>query len=1054
MLTISASPQTTLAGPLVFLPLGSSSDYLLPGFGTSVGLSYSPIEDLPLSLEGGMEFVLSGVGSSATTIAVLEPRFGFAWKAFSLGPVAFTARVGVGLWIAGLSDSSASEFGPALDAGLRIEARLADWRPWLAAGYSAEFGLGSGIKTGGGIGLDLPSDLNFITATPESLIVPVSLSIGQTLPGLSSRLAFSPGCGAFIPFGDGFTGNSALGHLVVAYRLLPNLPLDAVTRLEYGHAFAFDLLAARLGFSWHLIGLGPFQVTLDVGAGGWVGRAIDGSATSFGPSAEAGLGIEAAFGLFRPGIHASYVAQLGLERGVALAASLGFGLPFDTDPEAEQSGILPASFGRGWRTPSGRLSFRSGTVADIPLGSASSYLRQGFGGDLGLALRTTPAVPLDLEGGIDYANWSNIGNSAADLDLVSIRAGLAWKALALGPVGIAAFAHGGFWIGKLRSDAELTPGPLVDVGLRASAFLGQWAPWLELSYAPYLGLFSALRLGLGLAWTPSPAAEASAPAIQRKTAVASASAIPAAAAKKPIATAKPEATAKPVVLKTGPSGLQVLEIVLDPVFPVFFRWYEGNALGYVRVRNGGKLPIDSISTSFFVKQFMSDAKECEGPTTIKPGEETRLPLLALFTDSILGVSEGNTVSAGITLGYSVKGKSQQLQLTTSMKLYDRNATNWSDDRRAAAFVTAKDPLVLRMSKNVAGFMEQAKRFGMPKAFAAALAIFESQRAYGMRYIVDPASSFAAASSQEDAVDFIQFPRQSLDYKAGDCDDLSVLGAALLESIGVSTAFVTVPGHIYIAIDLELAPEEARKRFKADSLIIQGGRSWLPMEVTALEGDFMASWALGAQEWRDATRVGLAAIYPVAQAWTVYPPVGFTGDAVQVQPPDPTALSSLCSAQLERYAEQAIAVTVDGINGDIKKQGKIPRLLNSLGVAYASVGIYSKAKIAFAEATAKEDFAMALVNLGNLAFLSKEWDQALGYYDRAAKKSPKDPKILLAIARANHELENYGQVKDWYSRLKAADPALAARFSYLELKGEEAIRAADAAGTKEIVVWSE
>jgi transglutaminase-like putative cysteine protease len=35
------------------------------------------------------------------------------------------------------------------------------------------------------------------------------------------------------------------------------------------------------------------------------------------------------------------------------------------------------------------------------------------------------------------------------------------------------------------------------------------------------------------------------------------------------------------------------------------------------------------------------------------------------------------------------------------------------------------------------------------------------------------------------------------YRAGDCDDLSILYCSLLEAIGIRTAFVTIPGHIFM-----------------------------------------------------------------------------------------------------------------------------------------------------------------------------------------------------------------------------------------------------------------
>ena len=63
-------------------------------------------------------------------------------------------------------------------------------------------------------------------------------------------------------------------------------------------------------------------------------------------------------------------------------------------------------------------------------------------------------------------------------------------------------------------------------------------------------------------------------------------------------------------------------------------------------------------------------------------------------------------------------------------------------------------------------------------------------------------------------------------------------------------------------------------------------------------------------------------------------------------------------------------------------------------------------------------------------------------------------MLLCMARVNHELENYGLVKKSYEKLKAVDPDLADQFAYLDLRGDEAARAAEMSAIKEIVVWDE
>ena len=36
--------------------------------------------------------------------------------------------------------------------------------------------------------------------------------------------------------------------------------------------------------------------------------------------------------------------------------------------------------------------------------------------------------------------------------------------------------------------------------------------------------------------------------------------------------------------------------------------------------------------------------------------------------------------------------------TATIQMYDRNTMTWDDDRKAASFVTAKDPVILRFAK--------------------------------------------------------------------------------------------------------------------------------------------------------------------------------------------------------------------------------------------------------------------------------------------------------------------------------------------------------------------
>jgi hypothetical protein len=52
------------------------------------------------------------------------------------------------------------------------------------------------------------------------------------------------------------------------------------------------------------------------------------------------------------------------------------------------------------------------------------------------------------------------------------------------------------------------------------------------------------------------------------------------------------------------------------------------------------------------------------------------------------------------------------------------------------------------------------------------------------------------------------------------------------------------------------------------------------------------------------------------------------------------------------------------------------------------------------------------------------------------------------------MENYSSAKKAYADLQALNPQLAQQFAYLDLRGEEATRAADVTGVRGTVIWSE
>lgn len=162
-----------------------------------------------------------------------------------------------------------------------------------------------------------------------------------------------------------------------------------------------------------------------------------------------------------------------------------------------------------------------------------------------------------------------------------------------------------------------------------------------------------------------------------------------------------------------------------------------------------------------------------------------------------------------------------------------------------------------------------------------------------------------------------------------------------------------------------------------------------------------------------------------------------------------------ASELMDFVDREIATELASVQARIDSDPRNPRWYNKLGILYARYGVDDRAVKYFEEAIdRREDYAPALVNLGNIHFLADDLFTALDYYEAAQAVAPDNPDVLLNIARANHEIENYGTARRAYAQLQEVSPSLANRFSYLDLRGDEAARAAQAGDVEGVMIWSE
>ena len=299
----------------------------------------------------------------------------------------------------------------------------------------------------------------------------------------------------------------------------------------------------------------------------------------------------------------------------------------------------------------------------------------------------------------------------------------------------------------------------------------------------------------------------------------------------------------------GPN-VDIDTVQFDPIFPVFYKYYDEHPIGKAVLFNSGTTPVEDIKVSLFIRQYMDDPKNCPAPDRLDSGAKKEIELYSLFTEKVLEISEGDKVSVKITVEYSSEGKKYKKEYLDTVSLHNRNAIVWDDDKRVAAFVTAKDPAVLKFSKNTAGIIKSKAGTALNHNLLMGIGIFQALDLYGISYVVDPTTPYKDFSENL-TVDFLQFPNQTLEYRAGDCDDLSILYNALLESVGIKTAFVTVPGHIYTAFSLNLKPADTKKQFLSmEDFIFKDDETWVPVEITQIGEGFLKAWQTGAREWRE------------------------------------------------------------------------------------------------------------------------------------------------------------------------------------------------------------
>jgi len=297
-------------------------------------------------------------------------------------------------------------------------------------------------------------------------------------------------------------------------------------------------------------------------------------------------------------------------------------------------------------------------------------------------------------------------------------------------------------------------------------------------------------------------------------------------------------------------SLKFSESDIPDLFAAMQSYYVNNPIGSISITNSEKHDIEDLEISFYQAGFMDTPTPAASIPVLEGGKTVEIPIFASFNREVFSVEGITPLTGEIIVSYTSRGKPAEQKTSVTYDLHDKTSMVWDDDKKVAAFITPADSAL----RNYASFIRQSCRESTIPAYSEpmqfAVQVFHALGEIGCLYQVDPTLPFTEVQENLMVVDSISLPRNTLKNITGDCDDLTVLYCSLLETVGINTAFITIPGHIYAAYNTKVAARDFGKIHPDRKMTISiDGELWVPVEITMIgKTGFLEAWRTGIEEW--------------------------------------------------------------------------------------------------------------------------------------------------------------------------------------------------------------
>ena len=429
--------------------------------------------------------------------------------------------------------------------------------------------------------------------------------------------------------------------------------------------------------------------------------------------------------------------------------------------------------------------------------------------------------------------------------------------------------------------------------------------------------------------------------------------------------------------------LEIRAFHVAEIFPSRARSYSKDAVADVVIACSGQA-VQQLKVGVLVPGVMKLAAE-EVVAGLAAGESKTLHLKLIFdVDKLYEVSQTEDVLGQVKVSYRVKGVTQERTLTAPVRIYGRNTMDWAQTATIAAFVAYDHPVVMDWARRATQNLGAGEEL---QDLQQAAAIFEAMSTSGIHYVKDPSGSPGNRS-----LDRVQYPWQTVAAQSGDCDDLTVLFASLMASLGSEVAIISYPDHVLPMVNTGLAPKNWMMLGADRNMAVEyAGHLWIPVETTQMGKGFLEAWQTAAQEYQQA----LAQNQPMevvllTEAWKSWAPAAL----ILKDKPTWNFDAKKISSAMVKFQTGEKQILQDQLAALKAKNSSDPSVRNHMGILAAFQNQFVEASQYFAGATGANAWKMEN-NRALALLLAGQETEAKTLLQSIADKAP-EVQVNLAI----------------------------------------------------------